>query len=80
MLCKNVFCIYWQQENYILSKVSMDIQGRCEECIYVDIDEDRLEKDRNQTLHSFIDEYPCLYAARCSPLNHPETTERFPHP
>ena len=46
MRCENIFCIYFSNKKCILDEISLDIQGTCENCIYVDIDEEVLEKKR----------------------------------
>ena len=56
MLCKNVFCIYWEEDNCILGETSLDIQGNCENCIYVEIEDSRLEVMR-KTLLKKIENY-----------------------
>lgn len=48
--CKNSFCIYWKDKNCILDEISLDIQGQCEDCIYIDLDEKILEEKRNEKL------------------------------
>lgn len=50
MLCKNIFCIYWKENNCILDEISLDIQGNCEDCIYVEIENSRLEVMRKTLL------------------------------
>lgn len=35
MFCENEFCIYQENRQCILDKISLDIQGRCKECIYI---------------------------------------------
>ena len=50
MLCENLFCIYWEAEKCILDEISLDIQGNCESCIYVDIDPNLLQKERKKLL------------------------------
>ena len=39
MRCENNFCIYWKDKSCILDEISLDIQGQCEDCIYIDLDE-----------------------------------------
>ncbi len=46
MMCENIFCIYWNDNNCILENISLDIQGKCNECIYVNISDDKLLKYR----------------------------------
>lgn len=48
MKCGNYFCIYNEGEKCILEEISLDIQGKCEECIYVDIDEKTLNEYKNK--------------------------------
>lgn len=53
MKCDNYFCVYWEKEVCILSEITLNIQGRCEECIYVDIDEVVLRDRREDMLEAF---------------------------
>ena len=55
MLCENVFCIYWNDKNCSLSEISLDIQGNCEKCIYIDIEETVLENQRRKNLNKYED-------------------------
>ena len=50
MNCENEFCIYNQKEKCTLSKISLDFQGRCNECIYVNIEETQLKKIKKEQL------------------------------
>lgn len=53
MRCDNVFCIYWADERCSLDKISLDIRGCCENCIYINADDARLEEKRAQLLLKF---------------------------
>ena len=44
--CENVFCVYWADDTCWFETVNLDIQGRCDSCIYIDIDEPTLKKFR----------------------------------
>lgn len=46
MTCGNKFCIYWEQGTCELSQVSLDIQGACEDCIYISIGEQEMQAAR----------------------------------
>lgn len=48
MNCENNMCIYWKDNECILSEISIDCAGNCTECIYVDIDEEILNEARNK--------------------------------
>lgn len=50
MKCNNYFCIYWSNNSCILDKVSLDIMGICEECTYVNIDDNILYEQRRDQL------------------------------
>lgn len=39
MQCENEFCIYWARGACRLDSISLDVQGKCTCCTYVDIDE-----------------------------------------
>lgn len=46
MRCENIFCIYCSRKECTLNEISLDVQGNCENCIYVDIDENILEEQK----------------------------------
>ena len=48
MICENVLCIYYSNKNCLLDEVSLDVDGRCCECIYISIDEKTMEKAREK--------------------------------
>ena len=54
MMCENLFCVYWSDNECILDEISIDIQGSCESCIYVDIDDESLKKSREKFLNRSI--------------------------
>ena len=56
MLCENYLCIYWSKNYCTLKNISLDIQGNCLDCIYINIKKDLLEKLRNDTLKK-LDDY-----------------------
>ena len=57
MRCENIFCIYWSDDKCVLDKVEMDIQGRCNSCIYVKINENELQVIREEQRRNI--EYDC---------------------
>lgn len=46
--CENKFCIYWEDHSCILDSISLDVQGNCQNCIYVDLDETMLSDARKE--------------------------------
>lgn len=50
MQCENHFCIYWDNNLCILDKISLDVLGCCQNCIYVDIDDNILQTARKKLL------------------------------
>lgn len=42
LFCENEFCIYQKQNKCVLKSVQLDIQGNCENCLYINIEEDTL--------------------------------------
>lgn len=50
MQCENIFCIYWDKNECTLKEISLDDQGTCLECIYVNIDEEILKEEREKIL------------------------------
>ena len=53
MKCENIFCIYWSEGICSINEVSLDIQGSCVDCIYVDIEDEYLQKKRKDILESY---------------------------
>ena len=54
--CENIFCIYWaNNEKCVLDEIELDIQGRCNSCIYVDIDDGVIMKSREKQLKRILD-------------------------
>lgn len=53
MRCENVFCVYWTEKGCGLAEIALDIQGRCESCVYVDIEEEVLKNQREQRLAQY---------------------------
>lgn len=50
MNCENYFCIYNKKEKCTLNEISLDFQGRCNECIYVNLEEAQLKKIKKEQL------------------------------
>ena len=50
MKCENLFCIYNDKDECILDTVELDIQGKCLDCIYVEIEEDYLRSKKKEQL------------------------------
>lgn len=48
MDCDNRFCIYWSMDRCTLDTISLDVQGNCQACIYVVLDEQILRKEREK--------------------------------
>ncbi len=55
MQCENEFCIYWEDGECILEDISIDIGGRCDDCIYVNIPEEQLKTARKEILDKYED-------------------------
>ncbi len=53
MYCENRFCIYWSDQACILDEISLDIQGSCQQCIYVDMEEEFLKTYREKFLKHY---------------------------
>lgn len=50
MKCETIFCIYWKKNDCILDEISLDIQGLCQDCIYVTLVKALLRKERKKAL------------------------------
>ena len=53
MQCENYFCIYFDNNSCILSNVSLDVTGLCQDCIYLNIDKNVLNSEREKTLEYY---------------------------
>ncbi len=53
MICANRMCIYYSNDKCTIDNISLDIEGRCEECIYVNVDEETLQKYRKKMLDKY---------------------------
>ena len=56
MECENTFCIYEKDGNCILEEVSLNVFGACESCIYVPIDREYLETQKQKLLKEYEEE------------------------
>ena len=56
MRCANIFCVYWSDGECSLEEISLDIQGNCEECVYINIDIKELDNRRTQMLKDEFDD------------------------
>ena len=50
MKCENHFCIYENAGFCLLEYIELDTQGQCKECIYVNIEEEKLKALKRQSL------------------------------
>lgn len=50
MNCENCFCIYYENGQCLLENISLNILGMCENCVYINIDEEILHKEREKGL------------------------------
>lgn len=46
MKCENYFCVYEKDCKCILDSISLDVQGSCLSCVYVNIDDDILQRQK----------------------------------
>lgn len=63
MNCENIFCIYCEDGKCKLENISLDIQGSCQECIYVDISEDLLKDLKKNSLEKIFREQDGLVSS-----------------
>ncbi len=57
---KNLFCIYQKNSHCILEDIELDIEGQCKECIYPDIDLEKLQFLKNKKLGMLFNGNPPL--------------------
>ena len=50
LACENLWCLYWQKGFCVLDRVTLDIQGRCDECEYLTPEESELNALRAKVL------------------------------
>ena len=56
MKCENCFCIYESNGSCILKEISLDITGACNYCIYLSINNNYLEREKQMLLKKYIEE------------------------
>lgn len=56
MQCENIFCIYYAERQCILDEISLNIQGVCENCIYIEINEKVLADYRKELIEKLNEE------------------------
>ena len=57
MMCENCFCIYWDKGECTLEKIMLDAQGSCQDCVFIDLSDNDLEKAREKTPRRYDREY-----------------------
>ncbi len=59
MTCENMFCIYQDTEcnECKLEDISLDHAGMCADCIYINVNEIKLQKQKDKILQRYQDEY-----------------------
>lgn len=50
MTCENYLCIYQQNNECTLDKIELDIQGSCQECVYISPSNDVLDREKKKIL------------------------------
>ncbi len=50
VFCENSYCIYWRHGVCTLDEVKLGTLGQCDSCILVDIDEEVVERKRNESI------------------------------
>ena len=50
MTCENYLCIYQQKNKCTLDKIELDIQGSCQECVYISPSNDVLDREKKKIL------------------------------
>ena len=55
MNCANIFCIYNLKNKCILKKITINLYGICDDCIYPNIDEKILEEAKTELLKEYED-------------------------
>jgi len=50
VICENRFCLYQENNECQVSHVELDITGLCRTCVYVDIDEKKLSKMKDEQI------------------------------
>lgn len=56
MECENSLCIYERDRKYILEKISVNMLGICDDCIYPSIDDEVLNSLKEKTLKRLEDD------------------------
>ena len=46
--CQNDFCTDWEKNKCLLTAVSVNGQGQCEDCVFIQLDEEELKQKRRE--------------------------------
>ena len=46
--CENEWCVYQENNRCVMQTVTLDIQGQCQECVYVSLDAEWLQQRKNE--------------------------------
>lgn len=57
MKCECTYCVYWQEGLCILDHISVNDRGYCDDCIFVSVDENVLNQQRQKLLAEFQARY-----------------------
>ena len=55
MQCENNYCAYWEEGECVLSKITINEIGMCEECVLVNFEKEELQKAREKTRRNLGD-------------------------
>ena len=50
--CENYLCMYMEDEKCLLDEIALDVCGVCQDCIYIEIPEDEIERIKKKMLNS----------------------------
>lgn len=50
ILCENEFCIYEENGKCTLDEITLNIDGSCNECIYINIDKQTLKMLKSSSI------------------------------
>lgn len=60
IFCENCFCIYWRAGTCAFDEISLDAQGSCQDCIYLDLPEEQFQQARVALLQRYEREWDGL--------------------
>lgn len=57
MTCNNNFCVYEEESTCLLNEISISEMGTCEDCMLINLSEERLKEEKFRLRKRFVDDW-----------------------